>query len=127
MKLCSTGLGKQQLDTGFEYYPGQGSRDRQSLGTYTGFGRKTVFEIANLAIIWGVAITGARDRILVNQEREYGKKIRRELNMTVVCWCWIVQDEKENVQTVVSLDLKYGLSTGRPGQSVQSVFIESAL
>lgn len=63
-----------------------------------GFGRKAVFRIANLAIIWGVAITGARDGILVNQEREYGKKIRRELNVTVVCWCWIVQDEKENVQ-----------------------------
>ena len=75
-----------------------------------------------------MAIKGpAREGILVNQEREYGKKIRRELNMTVVCWCWIVQDEKENVQTLVSLDLKYGLSTGRPGQSVQSVFIESAL
>lgn len=50
-----------------------------------------------------MAITGpAREGILVNQEREYGKKIRRELNMTVVCWCWIVQDEKENVQTLVA-------------------------
>lgn len=99
------------------------------MGRDTGFRRKTVFGIANLAIIWRVAITGARDGILVNQEREYGKKIRRELNVTVVCWCWIVQDEKETVQTIVGLDLKYGLSslsTGRPGQSV-AVFIESVL
>ena len=50
----------------------------------------------------------------MNQEREYGKKIRRELNVTVVCWCWIVQDEKENAQTAVVFE------------SV-AVFIESVL
>ena len=74
------------------------------MGTDTGFRRKTVFGITNLAIIWG-AITGARDGILVNQEREYGRKIRRELNVTVVCWCWIVQDEKENAQTAVVFEV----------------------
>ena len=41
MKICSTGLGKQQRDTGFEYYPGRGSRIRQSLGTDKGIRKES--------------------------------------------------------------------------------------
>ena len=103
-----------------------GKQESPKFGHGYGIRKENGIRDSQFSHILGTAITGAWDGILVNQEREYGKKIQRELNVTVVCWCWIVQDEKENVQTIMGLDLKYGLSTGRPGQSV-AVFIEPAL
>ena len=103
MKNMKYGIRETTTGYGIWVPPGPGKQESPKFGHGYGIRKENGIRDNQFSQNLGMAITGpAREGILVNQEREYGKKIRRELNMTVVCWCWIVQDEKENVQTLVA-------------------------